>query len=70
MLLTLFLEIILSIFTLYGIFMLIYKYLGPSYAKCKSEERDRDEEKQETHCQRKGDMENGDKKGRKQDRRT
>ena len=70
MLLTLFLEIILSIFTLYGIFMLIYKYLGPSYARCKKEEREQGEKEHETHCQRKGDTANGDKKGREQDRRT
>ena len=38
MLLTLFLEIILSIFAAFGIFMLFYLIFSESYRKCKREE--------------------------------
>ena len=58
MLLTLFLEIILSIFTLYGIFMLIYKYVLPTYKKCKAQEKDSQEHMTKEKTE-KGEAENG-----------
>ena len=44
MLLTLFLEVILSVIAVFGIFMLIYKIFAKSYRECKKEEQETEKE--------------------------